>query len=161
MVDYMVSFPAMTTIAHLIAQGIGVDSSMNMLRKAKACFQQAGVKNIHLLRADVAHLPIKDAAVDLVLSMNGWHAFADKQRATAEIRRALRPQGKLVACGYIRGSRKISDWFVKHFDARNKYFTPPFFDLRDLPSQFEGFKIIRQAHIQSIAYFEAIRQAEQ
>ena len=140
---------------------IGIDSSMNMLRKAKKCFQKAGLKNIHLLRADVAHLPLKDTAVDQVLSMNGWHAFADKQRAIAEIRRVLCPQGKLVACGYIRGNRKISDWFVKHFGARHNYFTPPFFELCDLPSQFEGFKIIRQVHTQSIAYFEGTNEGPQ
>lgn len=137
---------------------IGVDSSMNMLHKAKDCFQQAGVKYIHLLRADASHLPLKHAAVDRVLSMNGWHAFADKRRAIAEIQRALRQQGKLVACGYVRGNRKISDWFVKHFGARKNYFVPPFFELRDIPSRFEGFKIIRQAHTQSIAYFEATKE---
>ena len=58
---------------------IGVDCSMNMLRKAQACFQEQGVRNVHLLKADAAHLPVRDAGVDIVLSMNGWHAFADKQ----------------------------------------------------------------------------------
>ena len=65
---------------------IGVDCSMNMLRQAQARFQEQGVHNVHLLKADAAHLPVRDATVDLVLSMNGWHAFADKQRPRTDRR---------------------------------------------------------------------------
>ena len=134
---------------------------MNMLYKAREHFLDAGLKNICLLRAEVAHLPLKDAVADLVLSMNGWHAFADKQRAIAEIRRVLRKHRTLIACGYVKGARKISDWFVKHFGVRNDYFVPPFFEPRDLASRFGGFKIIRRGHIKSIAYFEAISEERQ
>ena len=137
---------------------IGVDLSMGILRKARERFEQDGLRNVCLLRADVANLPLRNDAVDLVLSMNGWHAFADKQRAIAEIRRVLRPQATLIACGYVKGARKLSDWFVRHFGARNGYFNPPFFELGDIPSQFKGFTIIRQANVKSIAYFEAINE---
>jgi len=94
---------------------IGVDCSMNMLRRAQAHFQEQGVRNVHLLKADAAHLPVRDAAVDTVLSMNGWHAFADKQRATAQMHRVLREEGVLIACGYVQGARRLSDWFVRHY----------------------------------------------
>ncbi len=49
--------------------------------------------------------------------MNGWHVFADKQLALAEIRRVLRKQGTLIACGYVKGARRLSDWFAKYFGA--------------------------------------------
>jgi ubiquinone/menaquinone biosynthesis C-methylase UbiE len=137
---------------------IGIDLSMSMLCKARECFERDGLKNVFLLRADVANLPLRNDAVDLVLSMNGWHAFTDKQRAIAEIRRVLRKQGTLIACGYVKGARKLSDWFVRHFGARNGYFNPPFFELDDIPSQFKGFTIIRQANVKSIAYFEAVNE---
>jgi ubiquinone/menaquinone biosynthesis C-methylase UbiE len=136
---------------------VGVDCSLNMLRKAQARFREQGILNVHLLKADAAHLPLRDAAVDLVLSMNGWHAFADKQRMTAEMRRVLRREGTLVACGYVRGARWLSDWFVRHFGVRNGYFTPPFWTAADLAPQFQDFTMARQGNDKSIAWFEAAK----
>jgi len=136
---------------------LGVDCSMNMLRQAQARFREQGVRKVHLLKADAAHLPVRDAAVDLVLSMNGWHAFADKQRTTAEMRRVLRREGTLIACGYVRGTRWLSDWFVRHFGVRNGFFTPPFWTAEDLARQFRDFRITRQGSDKSIAWFEAVK----
>ena len=139
---------------------IGVDASMAMLRRAQARFREHGLSDVHLLRADAAHLPLRDAAVDVVLSMNGWHAFADKERTTAQMRRVLRGHGTLVACGYIRGARWLSDWFIRHFGVRSGYFTPPFFAADELAGLFKDFTIIRQGGHKSIAYLEAISRAD-
>jgi SAM-dependent methyltransferase len=136
---------------------IGVDCSMNMLRRAQARFREQSIPNVHLLKADAAHLPVRDAAADLVLSMNGWHAFADKQRTTAEMRRVLRREGTLIACGYVRGARWLSDWFVRHFGVRNGFFTPPFWTPADLARQFQDFTMARQGNDKSIAWFEALK----
>jgi SAM-dependent methyltransferase len=136
---------------------IAVDCSMNMLRKAKNHFLEQGVNNVHLLKADAASLPVRDGVADMVLCMNGWHAFADKQGTTAQMRRVLHKGGALIACGYIRGARRLSDWFVHCFGVRNGFFTPPFFTLDDMARQFEGFTITRQGSDKSIAWFEAVK----
>lgn len=138
---------------------VGVDCSLNMLRRARACFREHDVRHVHLLKANVAHLPIRDAGVDIVLSMNGWHAFADKRSAMAEMKRVLPVGGRLIACGYVRGVRRRSDWFVRHFGVRNGYFTPPFFTQDDLARQFEGFTILRQGSDGSLAWFEAVKES--
>ncbi len=137
---------------------IGVDCSPNMLRQAQARFREEGLSNVHLLKADAAHLPVRDAAVDLVLSMNGWHAFADKQRTSAEMRRVLRREGTLIACGYVQGARRLSDWFVRNFGVRNGYFTPPFFTENELAEQFRDFTMTQRGCNQAIAWFEAVKQ---
>ena len=137
---------------------IGVDCSMNMLRRARAHFAEQGVGNVHLLKADAGNLPLREAAVDVVLSMNGWHAFAEKQRAIAEMQRALRKDGTLVACGYIKGARRLSDWFVRNFGVRSGFFTPPFFAADELAERFRGFRTVRQESDKSIAWFEAVNQ---
>ena len=124
-----------------LATIIGVDISMNMLRKARARFREQGVNNVHLIKADAVHLPVSDAAVDMVLSMNGWHAFADKQGTAGEMHRVLHQDGALIACGYIQGAGRLSDWFVRRFAIRNGFFTPPFFTAGDLAQQFHGFTI--------------------
>jgi SAM-dependent methyltransferase len=143
---------------HPDATIVGVDCSWNMLRRAQACFQEHDVRNVHLLKADVAALPIRDAGADIVLSRNGWHAFADKPAAIAEMKRVLAPGGKLIACGYVQGARRRSDGFVRHFGVRHGYFTPPFFTRDDLARHFEGFTMARQGSDESIAWFEAAKQ---
>lgn len=145
---FYVKFPKATII--------GIDLSMGILKKAWERFERDGLRNVCLLRADAANLPLRDDAVDLVLSMNGWHVFTDKQRAIAEIRRVLRKHGTLVACGYVKGARKFSDWFVKHFGVRNGFFNPPFFGQDDITSQFKGFTIIRQRNVKFVSILEAI-----
>ncbi len=137
---------------------LGVDCSLNMLRKAQACFQEHEVRNVHPLKADVAALPIRDAGVDMILSMNGWHAFANKGGAIAEMKRVLPTGGKLIACGYVKGARRRSDWFVRHFGVRHGYFTPPFFTEDELAEQFRGFTMTQQGCDQYLAWFEAVKQ---
>ncbi|MEN6575178.1 MAG: methyltransferase domain-containing protein [Phycisphaerales bacterium] len=137
---------------------IGVDISMNMLRKAKARFQKEGVNNVLLVKADAAHLPVRDGVVGMVLSMNGWHAFDDKQRAVSEMGRVLRKDGRLLACGYVQGARRLSDWFVNRFGVRNGFFTPPFFTFDDMNRQFTGFAITQKDHDKSFAWFEAVNE---
>lgn len=139
---------------------IGIDSSIGMLQKAKKCFQQQGLKNVCLLRADVAKLPIKDSAVDILLSMNGLHAFADKQRAISEMRRVIRVHGTLIACGYVSGVRRLSDWFIKHLATRKAYFNPPFLQLETIASNFEGLTIGRKGNVKSFVYFEAVKKGK-
>ncbi len=150
--------PKAKSSASKLATIVGVDISMNMLRKARTRFQEQGVNNVHLVKADAAHLPVDDATVNLVLSMNGWHAFADKQGTAAEMQRVLRHHGTLIACGYIKGARRLSDWFVRRFGVHNGFFTPPFFALDDMVRQFEGFTITRQGSDRSIAWFEALKE---
>jgi SAM-dependent methyltransferase len=139
---------------------VAVDCSMGMLRKAQARFQEHGLSNVRLLKADAANLPVRDAAVDIVLSMNGWHAFADKQGTTAQIQRVLRQDGTLIACGYVKGAHRRSDWFVRHFGVRNGFFTPPFFRADELARQYDGFRFTRQGSNKSIAWFEAVSKGE-
>lgn len=139
---------------------IAIDYSMGMLKEARNRFQQHGLSNICLLRADVANLPVGDAAVDILLSMNGLHVFADKRRAIAEMRRVIRKGGTLIACGYVEGVRRLSDWFVGHFGVRKGFFTPPFFHVDDIASQLEGFVMRQQGNVKSLAYFEAVRNGK-
>ncbi len=138
---------------------IAVDYSMGMLQEARKRFLEHGVSNVRLFRADVANLPVRDGAVDMVLSMNGLHVFADKQRAVAEMRRVVREQGTFVACGYVRGVRRLSDWFVNHFMVRRGFFAAPFFHIDDIASECEGFTIGRQGNKKTFAWFEAVKKA--
>jgi ubiquinone/menaquinone biosynthesis C-methylase UbiE len=137
---------------------IAVDYSMGMLQEARKRFLDHGVRNVHLFRADVSDLPVRDGVVDMLLSMNGLHVFPDKLRAVAEMRRVVREQGVLIACGYASGARRLTDWFVNRFVVRRGFFSSPFFRIDDMASQLEGFTVGLQGNIKSFLWFEAVKK---
>ncbi|MBR3227568.1 MAG: class I SAM-dependent methyltransferase [Erysipelotrichaceae bacterium] len=108
------------------AKIVCLDYSEDMLEKAKARAGSAGLPNIEFIRGDVGALPFASESFDAVLTMNGIHAFPDKERAWKEIKRVLRPGGKLIGCYYIKGESKITDWLVSNILAKKGWFTHPF-----------------------------------
>lgn len=134
---------------------IVVDYSLGMLQIAMRRFEKMGLKNVTLVRANVSSLPLANDSVNLVLSMNGLHVFPDKNRATNELKRVLQKNCMLIACGYIMGQRKISDWFVNAFGVRKGYLSPPFYTLENLPDQYKGLEITDRGNVKSGVYFQA------
>ncbi|ATS06552.1 ubiquinone biosynthesis methyltransferase UbiE [Porphyromonas gingivalis] len=104
---------------------VGLDYSQEMLDIAAMRFSAEQITNVSLLQGDVGSLPFPDAAFDLVLSMNGFHAFPDKDRAFAETFRVLRGRGLFCGCFYVKGERKPADWFVRKFLNKKGLFRPP------------------------------------
>ena len=50
--------------------------------------------------------PFGNSSFDIVLSLNGFHAFPDKEAAWREIFRVLRPGGTFCGCFYVRERMK-------------------------------------------------------
>lgn len=80
-----------------------LDYSADMMARAKRRAKNMGLSNVRFLQGDVGKLPFADASFDLVLSLNGFHAFPDKDAAYREILRVLRPGGIFTGCFYIIG----------------------------------------------------------
>lgn len=106
------------------AEIICLDYSEDMLVQAEA--HLADCPHISCVQGDVRQLPLENESCDIVLSMNGFHAFPDKGKAFQEIWRVLKPGGKFIACYYIKGESSITDWLVKNILAKKGWFTPPF-----------------------------------
>ena len=137
---------------------IAVDYSMGMLQIAKERFAAKGLTNVRLIRADIANLPLTSDAADIVLSMNGLHAFPDKQRATAEMKRVIKKDGTLVASSYVKGDGWFWDLIVKLYGVPKGFFNPPFFTKDNIATQLEGFKITRQTNIRYGVFLEAVKK---
>ena len=101
-----------------------LDYSGDMIEQAKKRLHDN--VNISFIRGDVGSLPMDNNSFDIVLSMNGFHAFPDKQKAFREIWRVLKPGGKFIVCFYIKGKSRITDWLVKNLLSKKGWFTPPF-----------------------------------
>lgn len=106
------------------AEIVCLDYSEDMLAQAEA--HLANCPHISCVQGDVGQLPLENESCDIVLSMNGFHAFPDKGKAFQEIWRVLKPSGKFIACYYIKGESSITDWLVKNILAKKGWFTPPF-----------------------------------
>ena len=81
------------------ALALGADLSTPMLDRARADAAQAGIGNVEFVQADVQVHPFDPASFDVVISRFGVMFFADPVAAFANVRRALRPDGRMVfAC---------------------------------------------------------------
>ncbi len=58
-----------------------LDYSPDMMAAARSRAELAGIKNITFRQGDVGNLPFEDEQFDIVLSLNGFHAFPDKDAA--------------------------------------------------------------------------------
>ena len=95
-----------------------------------------------------------DGAFDIVVSMNGFHAFPDKEKAFRETWRVLKPGGRFIACFYIKGKAGITDWLVKNILAKKGWFTPPFQTEEELKAVLQKLYKEIDLHVDgSMVYF--------
>ncbi len=130
-----------------------LDYSTDMLDKAKGRLGECG--HISFVQGDVGKLPFNDDDFDIVLSMNGFHAFPDKKKAFQETRRVLKKGGLFIGCFYIKGKSKRTDWLVGRILTKKGWFTPPFLTQESLCSTLGRLYSEVDCHIDgSIAYFK-------
>ena len=108
------------------AQITCLDYSAEMMKNAERRAEALAVQNVSFVQGDVGALPFEDESFDVVLSLNGFHAFPDKDAAFKETCRVLKKGGIFCGCFYIAGEFKRTDWFVKHMYVPKGFFTPPF-----------------------------------
>ncbi|ERK39089.1 methyltransferase domain protein [Segatella baroniae F0067] len=141
------------------AEITGVDYSREMLDIARSRFDKARIKHVALWQGDVGDLPFPSEHFDLVLSMNGFHVFPEKERAFAEVFRVLNPGGTFCGCFYIKGERRPADWFVRKVLDKRGLFIPPHYTRRQaedkLRSLFEANVEIRNER--SILIFKCVK----
>jgi SAM-dependent methyltransferase len=76
------------------------DLSPGMLAIAADYAREAGLANLAFRQADAEQLPFPDAAFDVVTSRIGAMYFVDAQRALREIRRVLKPGGRVALAAW-------------------------------------------------------------
>ena len=133
-----------------------LDYSTDMLEQAKRRLD--GKAHINFIQGDVGNLQMDDESFDIVLSMNGFHAFPDKQKAFRETCRVLKSGGDFIACFYIRGKSKRTDWLVKNILAKKGWFTPPFQTEEELKNTLQKMYKEVELHVDgSMAYFHCVK----
>jgi ubiquinone/menaquinone biosynthesis C-methylase UbiE len=81
-----------------VAAVVALDVSPEMCARLEAKIDLLGIANTEVLAGNARTLPVDDESVGVVVSNYCFHHLpdADKQLALAEIRRVLRPGGRLV-----------------------------------------------------------------
>jgi len=74
---------------------IGLDMTEAMRDRARGCAAAAGLGNVEVHQGDATALPLSDATVDVIISNGVLNLVPEKEKAFAEIRRVLRPGGRL------------------------------------------------------------------
>ena len=113
-----------------------LDYSADMLAQAESRLDGCG--HVKCVRGDVGSLQMPDGAFDVVFSMNGFHAFPDKDAAFRETHRVLKKGGRFIGCFYIRGELRATDWLVRAVLAPKGWFTPPFETRESLEEKLRG-----------------------
>lgn len=135
-----------------------IDYSGDMLLQAQKRFSDSKLGNVTCMQGDVGNLKFNNETFDIVLSMNGFHAFPDKEKAFSETARVIKKGGIFCGCFYIKGQCKRTDFIVNSLLAKKGWFTPPFQSLEELRSKLSA--IYTQAEVvnqKSIVYFKCVK----
>ena len=103
-----------------------LDYSPDMMASAQEKAKRLGIANAAFTQGDVGALPFADESFDIVLSLNGFHAFPDKEAAYRETFRVLKKGGTFCGCFYIKGECGRTDWFIRHLYQPKGFFTAPY-----------------------------------
>ena len=97
-----------------------------MMGAAQRRSEHLNLTNVQFQQGDVGALPFDDERFDIVLSLNGFHAFPDKEAAYRETYRVVKPGGTFCGCFYVQGGCSRTDWFIRHLYQPKGFFTPPY-----------------------------------
>jgi len=123
---------------------LATDISPNILVYARKMACEAGLYNIETSAMDGEHLSLPDSSFDAVISRVGLIYFPDQQRALCEMRRVLKPGGKVAAIVYSTPD-KNSFFSIPISIIRNRAKLPPPLAGQPGPFSLGGAGVIEKA----------------
>ncbi|MGI6579160.1 MAG: class I SAM-dependent methyltransferase [Saccharofermentanales bacterium] len=131
-----------------------LDYSPDMIARAQEKADKLEIKNIAFQQGDVGALPFEDESFDTVLSLNGFHAFPDKNAAYRETFRVLKSGGIFCGCFYVTGCHSRTDLFIRRVYQPMKFFTPPYETMESLNTRLKSiYEQVELSHVKGIACF--------
>ena len=135
-----------------------LDYSPDMMAAAQERAKKAGIGNVRFVQGDVGALPFPDESFDVVLSLNGFHAFPDKEAAYRETFRVLKRGGTFCGCFYVQGGCNRTDWFIRHLYQPKGFFTPPYETETSLRNRLAGmYSEVNVTRVEGIGCFRCVK----
>jgi len=94
---------------------VGIDMTAEMLAKSRRTAAAMGVANVEFRAGLAEGLPVEDGWADVVISNGVINLCADKRAVFAEIRRVLRPGGRLQFADIANG-QPVPEAAVRNVD---------------------------------------------
>lgn len=139
-----------------------LDYSPDMMAQAREKAERLQLQNVTFQQGDVGALAYPDSSFDIVPSLNGFHAFPDKEAAYRETFRVLKPGGVFCGCFYISGAHRRTDRIIRRLYERMNFFTPPYETIHSLQTRLTGmYEQVSSGNIKSIAWFACHKAAAQ
>ncbi len=85
-------------------QVVGIDLSENMLSVGRKKLSKKGIEHINLMQGDSENLPFEDDAFDAITVGFGVRNYENLEKGLNEMKRVLRPGGKLVVLEFSKPS---------------------------------------------------------
>lgn len=94
--------------SNLSLVGLNIDSQQ--LSRAREKVQAKSTNQIEFVQADACQLPFADHSFDVVLALECIFAFPSRERFFQEVKRVLRPEGRLAICDFLPRESIASAW---------------------------------------------------
>ena len=135
-----------------------LDYSPEMMTRAQRLANALEIGNVRFVQGDVGDLPFGNESFDVVLSLNGFHAFPEKEPAYNETFRVLKRGGVLCGCFAVMGENRRTDWIIRHVYTPMGYCTPPYESADSLRRRLESmYREVELTTVESIAVFRAVK----
>lgn len=97
---------------------IGLDLSWPMLRYAAGKAERSGIENVTFIHGDAHCLPFNDASIDVANCGGAMHLFPDVRGVLMELRRVIKPDGRLAMAVFLRRGHNLCSILDAHFDEK-------------------------------------------
>lgn len=99
-----------------------VDIAKNFLDHILLTSREAGLKNIETVHCTADSTELPPDSVDVAFICDTYHHFEFPQKTMASLRRALKPDGKLIVIDFRRIEGVSSEWTLNHVRAGQDVF---------------------------------------
>lgn len=101
-----------TAAAH-VSQVVAYDLSAQMLAVVGKAAQEKGLENIQVQQGVAESLPFEDASFDVVISRYSAHHWHDVGRALREVKRVLKPGGRVIVMDVVSPGHPLLDIYLQ------------------------------------------------